>query len=121
MFFVVVSPMFLIHHVALLSRSLPEKFSSSQVRFWEETCGRKLLFFWLLCPVGVFCCSFAYVVDSLCGIALPTTPRKILFLSGSLFGINFRERTFVFCLCVRLVFLVVVFPMFLLYYVALCS
>ena len=70
MFFVVVSPMFLIHYVALLSRNLPEKFSSSQVRFWEETCGRNLLFFGF---------------------------------------------------CVRLVFSVVVSPMFLIHYVALLS
>ena len=68
-----------------------------------------------------FCCSFAYVFDSLCGIALPTTARKILFLSGSLFGRNFRERTLVFLAFVAGWCFFVVFPMFLLYYVALCS
>ena len=34
---------------------------------------------------------------------------------------NFRERSFVFCLCVQLVFFDVVLPMFLLYYLALFS
>ena len=63
---------------------------------------------------------FAYVFASLCGIVLPKIARTILLLSGALFGRNFWER-FVLSFCVKLVFFVVVSPMFLIHYVALLS
>ena len=100
-----VLPMFLLHYVALFSRKLAEILSSCQVRVLEGIFGSEFLFLAFVSGWCFWCC-FAYVSASLCGLVLPKVARKHYLLSGARFGRSFRERAFVFNLCVRLVFLV---------------
>ena len=110
--FGIVLPMFQLCHVALFSQKLPVQILFlSGARFGRNFRERTFDFLsW--CPIGVFWYCFANVFVLLCGVVLPKAPEKIIFLSGSRFGRNFRERTFGFCLGVRLVFFGIVLPMF---------
>ena len=97
-FFGVVSLMFLLHYVALFSRKLPEKLSSCQVHFLEEIFGSELLFFSFCVRLVFFVVVSPMFLIHYVALLSRNLPKKILFLSGSLFGRKFREQTFVFLL-----------------------
>ena len=69
-----------------------------------------------------FCCCFSYVFALLCGIVLPKAVWKaISFCQMRMLEEIFGSELLVLSLCIRFVVFVVVFPMFLLHYVALFS
>ena len=120
-FFVVVSPMFLIHYVALLSRNLPKKFSSCQVRFLEEISGANLFFFCFCVRLVFFVVVSPMFLIHYVALLSRQLPEKFSSCQVRFLEEIFGSELWFFSLCVRLVFFVVVFPMFLLYYVPLCS